>query len=70
MTISKIKVGKWYETKLGVGKCLRVGGTHPPSTQFQIVAPFPRGRLLVSPRDVVGEMDESTIPDAVKDLAR
>ena len=68
MTIKKIKVGVWYETKLGVGKCLRVGGTHPPSTKFHIVAPFPRGVLMISPKDVVGEMDESTIPQNIKDM--
>jgi hypothetical protein len=55
MNIKKIIVGKWYKTKQGVGRCERVGGTHPPSVQFAITHPFPRGRVYLSPRDVEEE---------------
>jgi hypothetical protein len=55
MTITKIKVGKWYQTKVGIGECLRVGGTFPPSVQIKITHPFPRGIVNVVPRDVFHE---------------
>lgn len=56
MKITAIKVGLWYETTLGVGECLRVGGTHPPSCKFRIDLPFPRGVMFVAPRDVKKEV--------------
>ncbi len=56
MKTSSIKPGRWYETKLGVGECLRVGGTHPPSVQIRIDLPFPRGSVNLSPRDVYQEV--------------
>lgn len=57
MNIKKIRRGLWYRTKSGDGQCLTVGGTHPPSVQIQITHPFPRGRLFLSPRDVLEEID-------------
>jgi len=51
--LSTVKVGHWYETKAGVGKCIQTGGWHPPAAKFQIVAPFPRGIVFVSPRDIL-----------------
>lgn len=57
MKITQIKVGKWYETKQGTGVVLAVGGTYPPSVQFSIVRPFPRGKVFLSPRDVIRELD-------------
>ena len=57
MTIKQIKVGKWYETKSGIGECVSVGGTHPPSVQVNIHLPFPRGRCFLAPRDVIREVD-------------
>lgn len=59
MQIAKIKVGHWYETKVGVGECVRSGGTHPPSVRMRIVSPFPRGILNVVPRDVIRELSEA-----------
>jgi hypothetical protein len=47
---------KWYRTKQGTGKVLRVGGTHPPSVEINITLPFPRGTVFVSPRDVLEEV--------------
>lgn len=57
MKAAAIKVGRWYETKLGVGECTAAGGTFPPSVQVRIVAPFPRGTVTLTPRDVVREVD-------------
>ena len=56
MTITKIKVGTWYETTQGIGQCLRSGGTHPPSVEFNITRPFPRGRVFLKPREVLKEI--------------
>lgn len=56
MQLKNVKVGAWYETKLGTGECLRVGGTHPPTAQFNISRPLPRGRQYVAPRDVIREV--------------
>ncbi len=53
MKLSSIKVGGWYETRLGIGECLRVGGTYPPSVKFRIVAPLPRGEVYVKPAEVL-----------------
>jgi hypothetical protein len=65
MQIKSIKMGRWYRTAKGVGKCLTVGGTHPPSVAVNIVAPFPRGRVYLSPREVLEEIDppEPVAPD-------
>jgi hypothetical protein len=57
MQLKRIQVGKWYETKAGVGVVEQVGGTFPPSVRIRIVAPFPRGLANVSPRDVLKEVD-------------
>lgn len=56
MQIKKIKQGCWYETKVGVGECVRVGGTFPPTVQVRITHPFPRGVVNVVPRDVIQEV--------------
>lgn len=42
MKEKSIKVGCWYETKVGIDVCLKVGGRFPPAVEFHIVAPFPR----------------------------
>jgi hypothetical protein len=57
MKIGDIKPGRWYETKQGNGPCIRSGGTHPPSVQIEVRNPFPRGRITLSPRDVLREID-------------
>jgi hypothetical protein len=56
MQIKSIKVGRWYETKLGLGECLKSGGTFPPSVTIRIVKPIPRGAVHLAPRDVLREM--------------
>lgn len=53
MNLKQIKEGDWYETKQGIGKAIRVGGTHPPSVRVKIVLPFPRGEVMLAPRDVI-----------------
>jgi hypothetical protein len=58
MELKKIKQDRWYETNVGIGKCLRVGGTFPVSCRFQIVAPIHRGVVNVVPRDVIQEVPE------------
>lgn len=69
--LKKIKVGHWYETRLGVGRCERAGGTFPVSCQINITTPFPRGLCNMPPRDVLAEVpappsrvDEKGEPDA------
>ena len=56
MPLKKIRVGLWYQTTRGVGQCLSVGGTFPPSCRFRIVAPLPLGVLTLSPRQVEFEV--------------
>ena len=65
MTKDKIKQGKWYETKLGVGKCTRAGGTFPWSAMIDIKLPFLRGKLNFVPRDVLREVDAPKTPAAM-----
>jgi hypothetical protein len=74
MNLKKIKVAKWYKTKAGVGLCTKVGGTFPPTAQFRIVYPLPRGIGTVVPRDVEGELTDLevkqlglAVPGDVKD---
>ena len=62
MKISSIKVGGWYETKSGTGQVVAAGGTFPPSVRIRIVAPFPRGEVMVSPRDVLRKLDADEAP--------
>jgi hypothetical protein len=58
MQIKSIKVDKWYNTSHGIGKCIRVGGTHPPSVMLVITHPIPRGNVLLSPRNIFAEVEE------------
>ena len=60
MKLTSIKVGCWYETTMGVGKCTASGGTFPPSVMIDIVAPLPRGRINFKPRDVTREVPDPT----------
>lgn len=62
MKLSAIKPTLWYETKLGIGQCLSTGGTHPPSAQFRIIAPIPRGVVSLAPRDVFSEVEPPPNP--------
>lgn len=55
MKIKDIKVGLWYETNVGIGECVRSGGTYPPSVQVNITHPWPRGTVNVAPKDVIRE---------------
>lgn len=57
MQLKKIIVGRWYKTKMGLGQCVRAGGTFPVSVQMKIVAPLPRGVVSVVPRDVEEEVE-------------
>ncbi len=58
MKLASIKAGRWYETRVGIGECLRAGGSFPPAVQMRIVAPFPRGVVYVTPRDVQREVQK------------
>lgn len=57
MKLTSIKVGRWYETDLGIGKCTQSGGTFPPSVMVEIVAPIPRGKINLTPRQVLREVN-------------
>lgn len=57
MTLKKIKVDHWYETKAGIGKVTKVGGCFPVSCRINIVGPYPRGICNVVPRDFIREID-------------
>jgi hypothetical protein len=54
MTIKKIVVGKSYRTTQGIGTCLRVGGTYPPTVKIDLYDP-PFGVRLFKPKDVLEE---------------
>ena len=60
MTIKKIKKDHWYETTHGIGQAVRVGGTFPPSVEVKIVAPFPVGLRVMTPREVLREVPDPT----------
>jgi hypothetical protein len=62
MRLKDIKPGRWYQTARGVGRCLRAGGTHPPSVQLEIIHPFPQGRVYLAPRDVQHEVPAPESP--------
>jgi hypothetical protein len=62
MQLRQIQKGKWYETKLGSGISVSVGGKFPPSVQVRIVAPSPRGVVTMTPRDVPKEVDPPSQP--------
>jgi len=57
MRAKEIKVGGWYETKLGVGECLAIQTSSPPSARMRIERPFPRGVIYVAVRDVLRKVD-------------
>ena len=52
MRMRDISQGCWYLTSIGVGECLKVGGTHPPAVKLDIIHPLPRGVQWVKPRDI------------------
>lgn len=56
MSKTKIRVGKWYRTTVGVGVCVRAGGCFPWAAGIDITQPFPRGVVNVVPRDVLEEV--------------
>lgn len=62
MKLTAIKVGRWYETKFGVGKCTKSGGTFPPSCMMDIIHPFPRGVVNLTPKDVLREVTPLVAP--------
>jgi hypothetical protein len=64
MQIKQTKVGTWYETKQGVGIVLNVEARRPPLVEMRIDWPFPRGRMYVSPRDILREADPPVPADA------
>lgn len=59
MQIKDIKRGLWYATVQGIGECLQTGGTHPPSVQFRITSPLPRGIVYLKGRDVLRPLTET-----------
>jgi hypothetical protein len=61
MQMSKIIKGRWYETKQGIGVAVVVGGTHPPSVQVNIRAPFPRGIVNLKPSEVLREVEHEKL---------
>jgi hypothetical protein len=58
MRKEQIKEGHWYETKVGIGRVIKAGGCHPWAAQVNIVGPFPRGTMWVTPKDFVQEHTE------------
>jgi hypothetical protein len=56
MNVKQITVGKWYQTKHGIGQCERVGGTFPVTCRFRITAPLPLGVRLLKPAEVQYEV--------------
>lgn len=52
-----IKVGRRYETRIGVGECVASAeGRWPPAAKFRISEPVPRGVVFIVPRDVIREV--------------
>lgn len=56
MKLSLVKVGHWYDTTIGHGECVAVGGTFPPSARMRTVQPIPRGVQNVDPRSIRREL--------------
>ena len=56
MNLKQIKVGSVYQTDLGIGDCVSVGGRFPPSVQINVRFPFPRGKCNLTPRQVQYEL--------------
>lgn len=61
MNKTQIKEGRTYETKVGIGVCLKAGGCHPWAALIDIKAPFPRGKVNVVARDVIREVETPTL---------
>jgi len=56
MRAKDIKVGGFYETKVGVGECLAIHTSRPPTVRMNIMLPFPRGIIYVPCKDVLREV--------------
>jgi hypothetical protein len=56
MQIKAIKVGKMYQTRLGIGVCVEKPKTFPVTVKINITHPLPRGVVYVVPRDVEHEI--------------
>jgi len=61
MKITEIKKDKWYETNLGIGQCIKSGGTFPVSVRIRIDFPYERGELNFNPRYVLREIPNPEI---------
>lgn len=64
MKTKDIKVGRFYETKLGAGECLAIQSSTPPSARMRIDRPFPRGVVYVPVRDVIREIEPTSAAGA------
>ena len=69
MNKTQIKEGRTYETKVGIGVCLKAGGTFPWTAVIDIKHPFPRGKCNVQPRDVLREIPTPTVPAPTDHIA-
>jgi hypothetical protein len=58
MKAADIQVGQWYETTLGVGKCLSKDKNR---VEVTIVRPVPRGRIYLAPRQVTKQVSNPTV---------
>lgn len=61
MKLDDIKLGKWYLLRDGgIGRC---DGRHSNKhVWIVIVGPIPRGKVLITPRNVERELTEDEIP--------
>lgn len=68
MNIKNIRLHQWYETAQGIGECLAVGGTRPPSVKFRIMHPIPRGILFLNPREIIRECQRPPMSQAANEI--
>lgn len=61
MQAKDIKVGKWYETRVGTGECLDNVRRYPAAYKFNLHGPIFRGFYMVVPRDVLYEVPPGVV---------
>jgi len=64
MTIKAIKIGKWYDTKAGIGECIdnnTITRFSPAVVKIAVRYPIPFGLRMVSPRDVHRQLEDDEV---------
>lgn len=62
MNIERIKTGRWYRTRMGFGKVVRVVDHEPPCVEIEMTWPLPWGLIYLHACHVLREVKPEEVP--------